>query len=73
MRKKAINARDVTTEPVDQMRDWPHVHERTTLCRTSVWDMARKGLFPRPVKISPGRIAWKESDLAQWMAGRREW
>jgi hypothetical protein len=28
------------------------------------------GLFPRPVMLSPNRIAWRKSDLAAWKASR---
>src|SRR5467141_489693 len=28
------------------------------------------GLFPRPVMLSPNRIAWRMSDLASWKASR---
>ena len=29
-----------------------------------------RGLFPRPVMLSPNRIAWRKSDLAAWKASR---
>jgi hypothetical protein len=28
------------------------------------------GLFPRPVMLSPNRIAWRRSDVAAWKASR---
>jgi hypothetical protein len=32
--------------------------------------LVAKGLFPRPVMLSPNRIAWRKSDVAAWKASR---
>jgi hypothetical protein len=40
---------------------YSRVHTRRLIAR---------GLFPRPVMLSPNRIAWRKSDLAAWKASR---
>jgi predicted DNA-binding transcriptional regulator AlpA len=42
----------------------------TTLSRATIYRMVRAGTFPRPFRISVGRIAWLISDFDRWMADR---
>ena len=49
---------------------WRQVHDLTGLGRTTAWRMRREGDFPDPVPISPGRVAWRERDIAAWNATR---
>jgi len=46
------------------------VFGRTTLSRTTIWRMVRAGTFPAPLKISKNRIAWRESDVTDFIEGR---
>jgi prophage regulatory protein len=50
----------------------PHVLERTTWSDTTLWRRVRAGDFPRPIRISPGRVAWRESDVEAWIKARAE-
>jgi predicted DNA-binding transcriptional regulator AlpA len=38
------------------------------ISRTTAWRGARDGWLPRPVRVSPGRNAWRSSDIAAWQA-----
>lgn len=29
------------------------------------------GSFPRPVKVGPNRVMWRESDIQAWLASRQ--
>ena len=40
------------------------------ISRVTAWRAARKGLLPKPIKTSPGRIAWRASDVRNWQASR---
>lgn len=46
------------------------VYDRTSLRETTVWRMVKGGNFPKPVRLSPGRIAWPESAINAWIAAR---
>ena len=48
------------------------VHRRTGLSRTTIWRLEKIKDFPQSVRISPGRRAWRESDLDKWIASRLE-
>lgn len=63
----------------ETMNDYPHsptrllssavVQDRTSLSRATIWRRVRSGEFPAPLKLGPNRIAWRESDVDNWIAG----
>ena len=36
----------------------------------TLWRLANRGAFPRPIRISPGRVAWRASTVRDWLADR---
>jgi predicted DNA-binding transcriptional regulator AlpA len=32
--------------------------------------LRRDDMFPRPVRVTPGRIAWRRDELLRWLASR---
>ena len=36
----------------------------------TLWRMRQRGDFPEPLRISPGRVGWRESDVAAWLEQR---
>lgn len=36
------------------------------ISRTTAWRGVRDGWLPRPVRVSPGRQAWRWSDIVAW-------
>lgn len=32
--------------------------------------LQKRGLFPKPVRLSPGRNGYLQSDIEEWIAGR---
>lgn len=49
---------------------WRQVRDLTGLGRTTAWRLRQAGDFPDPVPISPGRVAWRERDIARWNESR---
>jgi Prophage CP4-57 regulatory protein (AlpA) len=45
-------------------------HGVPTYSRVHTRRLIARGLFPRPVMLSPNRIAWRKSELAAWKASR---
>lgn len=45
----------------------PDVIERTALSRSSIYDFAAKGLFPKPMKIGERAVGWLEADITSWI------
>jgi prophage regulatory protein len=38
--------------------------------RVHLWRLCRAGRFPKPIKLSPGRNAWSEAEIADWIKAR---
>jgi prophage regulatory protein len=51
-----------TLEPLDV------VLKRTAAKRSTVYEWMSKGLFPRPVRIGPRRVAWRTREVDEWIA-----
>ena len=47
------------------------VIEITSLSHTTIWRMMKNGTFPKSVKASMGRVAWRKSDIDNWLAERK--
>ena len=47
------------------------LHELTGLSLTTLWRLRRRGELAEPVRLSPGRVAWRERDIEAWLASRR--
>ncbi|WP_455883591.1 helix-turn-helix transcriptional regulator [Pseudomonas putida] len=45
----------------------------TSFSRTTLWRVIKSGQFPRPVRISPGRVGWRESAIIAWQERPAEW
>jgi prophage regulatory protein len=41
-----------------------------TASKVTIWRLERLRKFPKRVQVSPGRIAWVESEVQQWVADR---
>jgi prophage regulatory protein len=41
----------------------PQVADRCGLRTTSIYDQAKAGLFPKPIKLTPRSSAWVESEV----------
>lgn len=45
----------------------------TSLSRATIWRLVKSERFPQPVSITPGRIGWRESAIADWQADPMHW
>lgn len=48
------------------------VCELTTMKRAFIYDRHREGTFPPGLKLGRSR-RWPESDVVEWINGRRSW
>lgn len=46
------------------------VSKLTSLSAHTIYLLAHDGEFPRPVKLTQKRIAWRESEVFDWMKSR---
>lgn len=58
--------------PPDHYLSWREVKPLFGgISRTTAWRGVRGGWLPAPVQVSPGRRAWRASDVAAWQAALR--
>jgi prophage regulatory protein len=50
----------------------PVVQKKTSLSRSSIYELMAAGTFPKPVKIGPRAVAWVEVEIDAWMQDRIE-
>ncbi|MFJ7107766.1 helix-turn-helix transcriptional regulator [Pseudomonas sp. NPDC098740] len=49
------------------------VIEVTSLSHATLWRSMKRGDFPKPVSISPGRVGWRESAIIEWQKNPKDW
>ena len=53
-----------------QLLDLGEVCSLTGLSRATIYRLMHAGDFPAGTRISPNRIAWRETSIARWLASR---
>ncbi len=43
------------------------VLELTSLSKSTVYRLVRAGVFPKPQRITIGRVAWREDVISEWI------
>lgn len=57
---------------LDKLLSWPQVRPMIgDQGRTTWWRAIRRGEAPTPVRVSPGRVAWRASDILAWQVARQ--
>lgn len=67
-----FDAPDIASRPPHRLLRLPEVRSRVGLSRSTIWRRIRAREFPRPVKISTHAVAWRETDISDWISGRQE-
>lgn len=49
---------------------WKEVARATGLSRTTAWRLQKRGEFPAPYAISPGRVGFLEDEVEAWRVSR---
>lgn len=49
---------------------WKKVEARVGISRTTAWRLQKAADFPKPYVMSPGRVAYRESEIEAWKASR---
>jgi len=66
----AVMSKQPLTATTTRVCDLREVKSRTTLSGPTLWRLRKTGRFPEPVRLSPGRVGWREADLLDWLDTR---
>lgn len=58
------------TQPIDPVLPIRDVQSITGLGRTSIYAGMQAGWFPRNIRLSPKRVAWRESEIRKYLDSR---
>ena len=54
----------------DRLLRRPEVEERVCLSTSRIYALMGMGHFPRPIRIGNQAVAWRESDIENWINTR---
>ena len=54
----------------EYLAKWPEVRRITTLSYSQVNRLEKRGQFPKRVRLSEQRVAWRLSEIQEWIEGR---
>ena len=55
----------------ERLLSWPQLAEIIPYTRTHISRLERAGEFPHRVQVGPGRVAWRASEVEQWIETRQ--
>jgi len=54
----------------DRLLRLPEVLEIVPIKKSTLYDLMRRGLFPKNIKLGSNIVAWKTSDIDKWIANK---
>ena len=54
---------------MDRLLTAKEVAQSLGCCSLTLYRNVQRGLFPRPVKVGPQRVRWRESEVNAWLDG----
>jgi prophage regulatory protein len=67
----ARGAAAVGAPNVPRLFSLPAVVALTSASRASIYVWIKAGEFPKPIKLGPRRVAWREEDVLAFLASRK--
>ncbi len=61
---------DNSPQRIDRLLRRKEVESITGLARSTLYEVMKTGAFPAPVKLSARTVAWRESEVAEWVRSR---
>ena len=55
---------------IDKLLRRPEVEQRVRLSPSRIYALMKMGEFPRPIRIASKAVAWRESDIEDWINKR---
>jgi len=54
----------------ERLLRFPEVRRAVGLSRSTIWRMASRGDFPKPIRIGKTAVAWPSSEVERWISDR---
>lgn len=56
----------------DQLIRLKEISERFCIPTSTIWYWIKEGNFPKPIKMGTRFIAWRESELSEWLDAKQD-
>lgn len=56
--------------PIDPVLTLAQVEAAVSYSRSQLYRMVKAGTFPKQIRLGPGRVGWRQSAVAEWLASR---
>lgn len=56
---------------IDRLLTWQQLKSLIPLSRVHVSRLEARGEFPERLQLGPGRVAWRETEIQQWIEDRQ--
>ncbi len=56
--------------PSDRILRPRELSDRIGLSLATLWRLRRRGDLPEPIRLSPGCVGWRSSDIERWLERR---
>jgi prophage regulatory protein len=60
------------TKTADRILRPRELAERIGLSLATLWRLRRRGDLPEPIRLSPGCVGWRASEIDAWLTERAE-
>jgi prophage regulatory protein len=58
--------------PPDRILRPRQLADRVGLSLATLWRLRRRGDLPEPIRLSPGCVGWRTSEIDAWLTARAE-
>jgi prophage regulatory protein len=65
-----MDAYQIQNLPTGPLMKLSEVMAATTYSSSQIYRMMKDGTFPAQLHLGPNRVAWRTSDIADWLASR---
>ena len=60
-----------TTPPLRRTIKKPELHQMVPLADSTIWEMERRGEFPKRFLLTPRCVVWDLAEVEAWLMARR--
>lgn len=59
---------DASTPALQRLLSMQQLRQLIPLSASQIYRLVKAGAFPRQVRVSPNRVAWRQHDIERWLA-----
>ena len=57
----------MSAAPMESLLSYRELSSLTGLSRATIWRRVADSTLPKPLRLSPNRVAWRATDIQSWV------